>query len=97
MSKTAVYNWVQYHEQHLAANGSNGHIVGDKLTLADIKIAKMIEITLALFPDSLSKEAHPAILKVKETIDEVPNLKAWRATDDFKALTEKNMTALGFP
>jgi glutathione S-transferase len=97
ISKTVVQSWVQYLEQHLAANGSNGHVVGDKLTFADIKIAKMIEITLALFPGSLSKETHPAILKVKETMDEVPNLKAWRATDDYKAISEKNMAVLGFP
>ncbi|KAG0370148.1 Glutathione S-transferase S1 [Mortierella sp. AD032] len=35
--------WVTLHEKHLRDNGSNGHYIGDKLTLADIRTANLIE------------------------------------------------------
>ncbi|KAF9899575.1 hypothetical protein EC991_008612 [Linnemannia zychae] len=35
--------WVNIHEKHLKDNGSNGHYVGDKLTLADLRTVNLIE------------------------------------------------------
>ncbi|KAF9933778.1 Glutathione S-transferase S1 [Mortierella alpina] len=93
----AVANWIKNHELHLKNNGSNGHYVGNKHTLADFKTAQLIQIILGLSgQDLISEKQTPALFKVKTTVDNMPLLAAWRATDEFKALAEKNKELLGF-
>ncbi|KAF9288568.1 Glutathione S-transferase S1 [Mortierella alpina] len=93
----AVASWIKNHELHLQNNGANGHYVGNKFTLADFKTAQLIEIIQGLGgKDLISEKETPALFKVKATVDKIPSLAAWRATDEFKALAEKNNAMLGF-
>ncbi|KAF9566405.1 hypothetical protein EC968_003781 [Mortierella alpina] len=93
----AVANWIKNHELHLQNNGANGHYIGNKFTLADFKTAQVIEIIKGFTGDDLiSEKLTPALVKVKATVDKIPSLAAWRATDEFKALDEKNKAVLGF-
>ncbi|KAF8944126.1 hypothetical protein BGZ47_004610 [Haplosporangium gracile] len=83
-----VPNWIRIHEEHLRANGSNGHYVGDSITLADLKSAMLVDMILR-FPSGatlLNPESASALLKVKAAIDEDPKIKAWRETELYKSL-----------
>ncbi|KAF9347614.1 hypothetical protein BGX26_000912 [Mortierella sp. AD094] len=91
-----IANWIKFNEQHLVANGSNGHFVGNKTTIADIKAAHMVDMIYGIKDDAITEESAPALLKVKTTVDSIPSLKAWRATEEFKALSERNLALLGF-
>ncbi|KAF9112065.1 hypothetical protein BGX27_004013 [Mortierella sp. AM989] len=80
-------NWIATHERHLVDNGSNGHYLGDKLSLADIKTANVIDHFAHQQKDQEIIEKikkSPALWKVKETVD--AKLAKWRASDDFKTL-----------
>ncbi|KAG0047300.1 hypothetical protein BGZ83_007630 [Gryganskiella cystojenkinii] len=84
-------NWIKSHERHLLDNGDNGHYVGDKLTLADIKTANAID-HFSLQPQGkdfveIIKKS-PALWKVKETVDSDPKLTKWRASEEFKQLED---------
>ncbi|KAG0049810.1 hypothetical protein BGZ83_005367 [Gryganskiella cystojenkinii] len=82
-------NWIRTHERHLIDNGSNGHYLGDKLTLADIKTANVIDhFALQPYGEQLVAliKAAPALWKVKETVDAHPKLCKWRQSEDFKKL-----------
>ncbi|KAI7832655.1 hypothetical protein BC939DRAFT_433993 [Gamsiella multidivaricata] len=90
MTKT-LPTFIADHEFHLKANGSNGHYVGDKLSLADIHLANVMDH----FSHLPSGEAITAefkkcteLWKVKETVEQNPEIAAWRATDECKALVK---------
>jgi len=99
----AIPTWIQYHEKHLSENPAakegehgNGHYVGTSLSLADLKAVQLIEMIQAVSGDDfINTEKTPALLKVKENVDTIPSLQAWRATEEYKALSERNLQALG--
>ncbi|KAG0226134.1 Glutathione S-transferase S1 [Mortierella sp. GBA43] len=87
---SSLPNFIADHEFHLKANGSNGHYVGDKLSLADIHLANIIdhfshlpsgEATTELFKKS-------ELWKVKEVVEKHPDIAAWRATDECQMLAK---------
>ncbi|KAG0022689.1 hypothetical protein BGZ82_010943, partial [Podila clonocystis] len=41
--KETLPKWIRLHEEHLKQNGSNGHYVGNGLTLADYKTALLVD------------------------------------------------------
>ncbi|KAF8976634.1 hypothetical protein BGZ46_008105 [Entomortierella lignicola] len=78
--------WVEYHERALKANGSNGHYLGDKLTIADIKTATIIENIISLTGDRyLTHEKTPAIMAVYDNLEKQPKYAAWKASEAWKA------------
>ncbi|KAG0227567.1 hypothetical protein BGW42_002837 [Actinomortierella wolfii] len=89
LQKSILPNWIESHEAYLLENGNNGHYIGDKLTLADIRTASALthwshlsdpEIIFSLIkPDS-------PLWKVKETVDKEPRIKAWHDSEEYKAL-----------
>ncbi|KAF9923790.1 hypothetical protein BGZ65_008672 [Modicella reniformis] len=86
--KTKVPKWIRIHEEHLLANGHNGHYVGDTISLADLRTAAIIDL-IKRFPHSeymISSETTPALVKVKETVDNHPKIKQWYETELFKSL-----------
>ncbi|KAF9915600.1 hypothetical protein BX616_005768 [Lobosporangium transversale] len=94
-----IANWIKYNEQHLKDNGTNGHFVGNKLSLADFRAYFFICLLEMITAEEglISPEKTPGILKVKEVIDSDPSIKAWKATEDYKVLSENNARMLGFP
>ncbi|KAF9910017.1 hypothetical protein BX616_010993 [Lobosporangium transversale] len=93
-----ISNWIKYHERHLQDNGANGHLVGNKLTLADIKVAYWIPLLqyISAKEGLISPEKTPALLKVQETVDSIPSLKAWRETEEYQTFSRGNLDYLGF-
>ncbi|KAI1316235.1 hypothetical protein EDD11_010282 [Mortierella claussenii] len=96
-STEALPHFVKTHEHHLVANGQNGHYVGDKLSLADIKLTIAVNMVVTLTADKfLSKEKTPAIWAVWETVSSIPSYVEWRKTKDYEEISEANMRILGF-
>ncbi|KAI8605612.1 hypothetical protein EDD21DRAFT_363171 [Dissophora ornata] len=94
---TIIADWVKYHEQHLTAAGASGHYVGNKTTIADIKTAHLITMLQGFTGEDLISEAKtPALMKVKATVEMIPSLAAWRETEEYKAMSERNFNILGF-
>ncbi|KAF9107856.1 hypothetical protein BGX29_004460 [Mortierella sp. GBA35] len=83
--------WIQAHEKHLKDNGNNGHYVGNKLSLADIRTANVIE-QFAAQPESEALMAiinkSEALLKVRDTVNKHPKLAEWRSGKQYKDLYE---------
>ncbi|KAI7818020.1 hypothetical protein BC939DRAFT_308130 [Gamsiella multidivaricata] len=86
--KDKVPRWVRIHEQHLQANGLNGHYVGDTISLADLRAAALVELVhrLPAAAQLINSESAPGLIKVKETIDTHPKIVQWRQTELFKSL-----------
>ncbi|KAF9585362.1 hypothetical protein BGW38_002724 [Lunasporangiospora selenospora] len=87
-SETKVPKWIRIHEEHLRANGSNGHYVGDQVSLADLRSADMVDMILR-FPmagETISQETAPGLLKVKAAVDTHPAIVQWRDSELFKSL-----------
>ncbi|KAF9436702.1 hypothetical protein BGZ76_003190 [Entomortierella beljakovae] len=85
------------HERHLEANGSNGHYVNDKLSLADIKLKIAVDITLKVAGDTfITKEKTPAIFAVWEKVAAIPSYVSWRKTEAYEVVSSENLRALGF-
>ncbi|KAF9360452.1 Glutathione S-transferase S1 [Mortierella sp. AD094] len=85
--KYTLKKFLEDHEFHLQENGNNGHYVGDKLSLADLHLSNVIHFyeTLPWANMALDEfKKYEAVWKVKETVDKVPEVIAWRATDKFK-------------
>ncbi|KAF9339807.1 hypothetical protein BGZ91_004641 [Linnemannia elongata] len=89
--------WIKSHEQHLQANGANGHYVGDSVTLADVKTDNLISIIQGVTGEELvSEEKTPAIWKVKKELEKVEGVAVWRASEEYKGISERNFDFLGF-
>ncbi|KAF9432264.1 hypothetical protein BGZ76_011037 [Entomortierella beljakovae] len=79
--------FLEDHDFHLRENGSNGHYVGDRLTLADLHLSNIIHYysTMPWSKKVLDAfKSYEAIWKVKETVEKIPEIAAWRATKQFK-------------
>ncbi|KAG0301866.1 hypothetical protein BGZ98_007988 [Dissophora globulifera] len=79
--------WIQTHSKHLRDNGSNGHYVGNKMSLADLQTANNIDHFACLNRgDEIVAmiKACPEIWRVKETVDSEPRLQAWRQSEAYK-------------
>ncbi|KAI1311304.1 hypothetical protein EDD11_003484 [Mortierella claussenii] len=96
--KTNLTGWIQHHEKHLKANGSNGHYVGDQLSIADIKTASIIEHLVRVCGDQvlISEELTPAIMAVKTNLEKNPKYAAWRASEQYQKFTASNIGFFGF-
>ncbi|KAF9582736.1 hypothetical protein BGW38_010830 [Lunasporangiospora selenospora] len=94
---TIIPKWAKHHEALLVANGSNGHYLGDKLTLADIRTATIISAATFFSGEEIVSETKtPALWKLKTSIEAIPSYVAWRKTDTYKALALKNKELIGF-
>ncbi|KAI1318320.1 hypothetical protein EDD11_006833 [Mortierella claussenii] len=81
--------WIATHEKHLRDNGNNGHYMGDKLSLADIRTSNAIE-HFAIQPEA--KDIMPLInksvelTKLRETVAQDPKIAKWRAGETYQKL-----------
>ncbi|KAG0211475.1 hypothetical protein BGX28_007836 [Mortierella sp. GBA30] len=79
--------WIETHTKHLKDNGSNGHYIGNKLSLADLQTANDIDHFQFTFGGDKIVELikkSPEIWKVKETVDAEPMLQRWRQSEAYK-------------
>ncbi|KAF8929531.1 hypothetical protein EDD21DRAFT_364282 [Dissophora ornata] len=88
--QVSLKNWVQNCEKYLASNGSNGHFVGDKTSLADIKTAVLLDMFLAVdgSQECLNATASPELWKLKEMVDTRPEYARYRRSEAFKKQDE---------
>ncbi|KAF9929044.1 hypothetical protein FBU30_001887 [Linnemannia zychae] len=93
----SLNRWIKYHEQHLQANGANGHYVGNKTTLADVRTDYVISMILGITGDELISESKtPALWKVREEISKIPGVAKWRASEEWKSIDKENHDMLGY-
>ncbi|KAG0284301.1 hypothetical protein BGZ96_011312 [Linnemannia gamsii] len=89
--------WIKYHEQHLQANGANGHYVGNSVTLADVKTDYVISMIQGLSGEELiSKEKTPAIWRIRQEIDKIEGVAEWKASEEYKSIGKENFDFLGY-
>ncbi|GJJ78915.1 hypothetical protein EMPS_11274 [Entomortierella parvispora] len=83
-----VPKWIKIHEEHLAANGQNGHYVGNQLSLADLRSGALLGLIQRMpqFQSLVTPETAPGLLKVQEAIDQNPKIQAWRESELCKSL-----------
>ncbi|KAF9917774.1 hypothetical protein FBU30_000517 [Linnemannia zychae] len=86
--------FLEDHEHHLKENGSNGHYIGNKLTLADIHLWNIVHFygTLSWGQKVIDVfKQYPLIWKVWETVDKLPQLARWRVSDEFRAYEKQTI------
>ncbi|KAF9158803.1 hypothetical protein DFQ26_007209 [Actinomortierella ambigua] len=85
--------WLTHMDKQAVRNGSNGHLVGDKYTLADTRVVCLLDTFVAMDADgTISPQAYPALFKVKERIDRHPHYAVYRKSEAFSMMStrEKN-------
>ncbi|KAF9977138.1 hypothetical protein BGZ73_006905 [Actinomortierella ambigua] len=90
--ETSIPLWCAVQRRQLEANGNNGHLVGNKLTLADIMVANVLD-HIATLPEAeralaVIKECAPELFRVKEIVDNEPRLAQWRQSAKYKEFIE---------
>ncbi|KAF9179069.1 hypothetical protein BGZ51_007268 [Haplosporangium sp. Z 767] len=86
----SLKHWIQNCEKLLKANGSNGHFVGERTSLADIKAAVVLDTFLGLKDSAiyLGEESAPELRKVKQLVDKTPGYEAYRKSNAFQEQDE---------
>ncbi|KAF9156000.1 Glutathione S-transferase S1 [Linnemannia schmuckeri] len=82
------------HEHHLKENGSNGHYVGNKLSLADIHLSNVIHFLASLPWGKMALDRfqqYESLWKVKENVEKIPAIAEWRNSAIFKGLEERSI------
>ncbi|KAG0341948.1 Glutathione S-transferase S1 [Podila horticola] len=76
-------------ERHLKDNGNNGHFVGNKLSLADIRVSNMLE-HFAQQPCASELieilQKYPNLYKMRESVANHPKLAAWRKSEGWTTI-----------
>ncbi|KAF8942292.1 Glutathione S-transferase S1 [Haplosporangium gracile] len=80
-------DFIVNHEFHLKGNGSNGHYVGDRLSLADIHLVNVMD-HFSQLPNGerfTAKFARSELLtKVRQNVESNPQIAAWRASEEWE-------------
>ncbi|KAK3846942.1 MAG: hypothetical protein J3R72DRAFT_208352 [Linnemannia gamsii] len=85
--KKQLTHWAQNHERHLMGNGNNGHY----MSLADIRTANLINhFSLQPWSKELTEiiSQAPALMKLKETVENDPRLHHWKFSDEAKKVAD---------
>ncbi|KAG0302272.1 hypothetical protein BGZ99_003145 [Dissophora globulifera] len=93
LNKTLA-GWADIHEAHLKNNHLNGHYVGNRTTLADIRTTTMLEmLTRVIGVDRvksvINETRTPGIHKVITAVQSKPSYAAWFSSDAYKNLDSK--------
>lgn len=92
---TGLKNFVDTHEERLQARegGGSGHYVGDRTSLADIRVAMLIDRLILLRPEGadplpLSEEKTPNLWRVRESVHQIPTIARWRESKRYQNLND---------
>jgi glutathione S-transferase len=82
-------NWVLNCEKQLHVNGGP-HLVGEKLSLADIKTAVLMDMFLAIkgVDTYLNEQVAPGLWRLKKAIDTSPGYRSYRESKAFREQDE---------
>ncbi|KAF9899574.1 hypothetical protein EC991_008611 [Linnemannia zychae] len=99
-TSSSLPSWIETHEKHLKDNGNNGHYLGNKLSLADIRTANVIE-QFSTQPESealmaIINKSEP-LLKVRDAVAKDPKMVKWRSGNEYKAFHEGNIAFYSNP
>ncbi|KAF9909780.1 hypothetical protein EC991_008103 [Linnemannia zychae] len=91
LNKTLA-GWGRIHEAHLANNGGNGHYVGKRTTLADIRTATMLDALEKIIGSNrvasiINATTTPNVIKVRANIEAKESYKVWITSDEYKKLS----------
>ncbi|KAG0324870.1 hypothetical protein BGZ99_001336 [Dissophora globulifera] len=83
--------WSNIHEAHLKNNHQNGHYVGNRTTLADIRTTTVLDaltkiIGVDRFKSVINETNTPGIHKVITNVQSKPSYAAWINSDEYKKL-----------
>ncbi|KAK3834663.1 MAG: hypothetical protein JOS17DRAFT_737379 [Linnemannia elongata] len=85
--KTTLPDFIVNHEFHLRGNGSNGHYVGDRLSLADIHLVNVMD-HFSQLPNGERFTAQFAkselLTKVRQNVESNPQIAAWRKSEEWE-------------
>ncbi|KAG0313501.1 hypothetical protein BGZ99_008848 [Dissophora globulifera] len=86
----SLKTWIKNCERYLAENGQNGHFVGDKTSIADIKTAVILDMFLAVQGSDvyLNSRDAPGLWKLKQLVDTHPGYATYRRSETFKRQDE---------
>ncbi|KAG0250219.1 Glutathione S-transferase S1 [Actinomortierella ambigua] len=87
-------HFIRTMEFHLQDNGANGFFMGDRLSLADIHVAAVMDhFFLQPMGEPIRKvlEASELLMKVKQSVDNEPRLASWKKTQQYKVLEEETI------
>ncbi|KAG0282297.1 hypothetical protein BGZ96_000630 [Linnemannia gamsii] len=82
--------WVAVHDKHLKDNGSNGHYIGDRLTLADIRTSNLIEhLLIQTGGEHLLKivDRSFSLRRLRIEVGRDPRVDSWRTSQSYATLT----------
>ncbi|KAG0311448.1 hypothetical protein BGZ99_010164 [Dissophora globulifera] len=90
----ALPTWCNLHESHLKNNHQNGHYVGNRTTLADIKTVTVLDaltkvIGVDRFDSVINETTTPGLHKVIVNVQNNPSYAAWINSDEYKTLDSK--------
>ncbi|KAG0034646.1 hypothetical protein BGZ83_004145 [Gryganskiella cystojenkinii] len=90
--------WIKNHERQLVGNGLNGHYVGNRLSLADIRAGTIcVPIILGLTGnDLISEELTPGLWALKTGLESTPSFAAWMETEEYQALSRVNREVMHY-
>ncbi|KAF9089027.1 hypothetical protein BGX23_006977 [Mortierella sp. AD031] len=97
LNKTLA-SWGRIHEAHLVNNHSNGHYVGDRTTLADIRTATMLDALEKIVGADrvatiINTDKTPSVIKVRQQVESKASYKSWTSSDEYRKL---NVNSAGF-
>ncbi|KAG0045034.1 hypothetical protein BGZ83_009722 [Gryganskiella cystojenkinii] len=81
--------WIEQHEKWLTRNGLNGHYVGDRLSIADIRSVIGLDryMTLPECKDLFSEEKTPGLFRLKSTLEKNQRYRDWIHSKEFEEIT----------
>ncbi|KAG0224644.1 hypothetical protein BGW42_004968 [Actinomortierella wolfii] len=84
-----VPKWVAANEKLLIQNGSNGHVVGNKITYGDVCISAMMDYMLSIegIEAVLNEKTAPNMFACKRKVDSHPRYLAYRRSELFSELS----------
>lgn len=89
--EATLRNWVVNCEKQLRANTNKGpYLVREKISLADIKTAVLMDMFLGApgVETYLNEQVSPGLWRLKEAIDKAPGYKEYRRSEAFRQQDE---------
>ncbi|KAF8925288.1 hypothetical protein EDD21DRAFT_446816 [Dissophora ornata] len=84
-------DWGKTHEAHLKQNHQNGHYVGNRTTLADIRTTTMLNALEKIIGKErvasvINETNTPGVVKVRRNVESKPSYEAWTTSEEYKKL-----------
>ncbi|KAF9436062.1 hypothetical protein BGZ76_004910 [Entomortierella beljakovae] len=87
--------WARIHEAHLANNQLNGHYVGSRTTLADIRTTTLLDATEKIVGKErvatiVNETKTPGIIKVRKNVESKASYQTWVTSEEYQKYDAKS-------